>query len=57
MDIVASVIAGLLLVVGALGPIFPMLPGSVTVIVGLLLWALVIGGVILLALLAVMVAT
>ncbi len=44
MDIVASVIAGLLLVVGALGTIFPMLPGSVTVIVGLLLWALVIGG-------------
>ena len=44
MDILVSVITGVLLVIGALGTIFPILPGSILVIIGLLIWAIVIGG-------------
>lgn len=44
MDILVSVITGVLLVIGALGTIFPILPGSILVIIGLLIWAVVIGG-------------
>jgi len=43
-DIIASVVAGLLLAVGVIGIIIPVLPGSFLVIVGLLVWAIVIGG-------------
>ena len=44
MDILVSVITGVLLVIGALGTIFPILPGSILAIIGLLIWAIVIGG-------------
>lgn len=44
MDIIISVTTGLLLVVGALGTIVPILPGSILVIAGLLVWAIGIGG-------------
>ena len=44
MDILVSVITGVLLVIGALGTIFHILPGSILVIIGLLIWAIVIGG-------------
>lgn len=44
MDIAISIIVGLLLLVGALGTIFPILPGSTLVIIGLLVWAIAIGG-------------
>ena len=37
MDILVSVITGVLLVIGALGTIFPILPGSILVIIGLLI--------------------
>lgn len=46
MDIIVSVVTGLLLIIGALGTILPVLPGSVLVIVGLLVWAIGIGGVV-----------
>ncbi|SNU00884.1 hypothetical protein SAMN06298212_104102 [Ruaniaceae bacterium KH17] len=44
MDVTVSVIAGILLVVAALGTVFPILPGSMLAIGALLVWALVIGG-------------
>ncbi len=44
MDILVSIITGVLLVIGALGIIVPILPGSILIIVALLLWAIVIGG-------------
>lgn len=44
MEIVISIVAGLLMLVGALGTIFPVLPGSILVITGLLVWAIGIGG-------------
>ena len=44
MDVGVSIIVAVLLVVGALGTIFPVLPGSVLVIAALLVWAIVIGG-------------
>ncbi len=44
MDIAISIIVGLLLLVGALGTIFPVLPGSTLVLIGLLVWAIGIGG-------------
>lgn len=44
MDILVSVLTGVLVVVGALGTIFPILPGSILVIIGLLVWAIAIGG-------------
>lgn len=43
-EIAASVITGLLLAIGATGIILPVLPGSITIIIGLLIWAIVIGG-------------
>lgn len=43
-DILATAIAGLLIIVGLVGIVVPVLPGSITVIAGLLLWAVVIGG-------------
>lgn len=44
MDVIVTIIAGLLMLIGALGTIFPILPGSILVIVGGLIWAIVIGG-------------
>lgn len=44
MEIVITVIVGLALLVGALGTIIPVLPGSILVISALLVWAIVIGG-------------
>lgn len=44
MEATISVIIGLCLVVGALGTIFPVLPGSFLVIISLAIWAFVIGG-------------
>ncbi|WIY81603.1 DUF456 domain-containing protein [Propionimicrobium sp. PCR01-08-3] len=44
MDIAITVITGALVLVGALGTIFPILPGSILVIIGLLVWAIAIGG-------------
>lgn len=43
-DILATIGAGLLILVGLIGIVVPVLPGTVTVIVGLLLWAVVVGG-------------
>lgn len=43
-DIGATVVAGLLILVGLVGIVVPVLPGTITVIVGLLVWAIVIGG-------------
>ncbi len=44
VDVTVSIVVGILLVIGALGTIIPVLPGSVLVIGSLLLWAFVIGG-------------
>jgi len=38
-EIIATIITVVLLVVGSLGIIFPVLPGSILVVVGLLVWA------------------
>ncbi len=43
-DVVATVVTGLLVLVGLAGIVVPVLPGSITIIVGLLVWAIVIGG-------------
>lgn len=43
MDIAVTVIAGVLLIVGVLGTIFPILPGSILTIVTLLAWAWILG--------------
>jgi uncharacterized protein len=42
-DILATVIAGILLVVAAVGVVYPVLPGSPIAIVTLLVWAWVVG--------------
>ena len=42
-EILATVIAGILLVVAAVGVVYPVLPGSLIAIVTLLVWAWVIG--------------
>lgn len=44
MEIIVSVIVGLALLVGALGTIIPVLPGSMLVIGALLVWAIAISG-------------
>ncbi|MGX5359591.1 DUF456 domain-containing protein [Kocuria sp. KH4] len=41
-EIIATLIAAVLLVVGCLGIIVPVLPGSILVVVGLLVWALAV---------------
>jgi uncharacterized protein len=43
-DILATVIAGILLVVAAVGVVYPVLPGSPIAIATLLVWAAVVGG-------------
>jgi hypothetical protein len=42
-DIVATVVAGILLVVAAVGVVYPVLPGSPIAIVTVLVWAAVVG--------------
>lgn len=42
-EVIATIVAGLLLLIGLVGIIVPVLPGSITIIVGLLVWALVLG--------------
>lgn len=44
MDVAVSIIVGILLIIGALGTIIPILPGSILTIASLLGWAFVIGG-------------
>jgi uncharacterized protein len=44
LDILATVIAGILLVVAAVGVVYPVVPGSPIAIVTLLVWAWVVGG-------------
>ncbi|MGO2111247.1 MAG: DUF456 domain-containing protein [Pseudoclavibacter sp.] len=39
-DVIAAIIAGVLALVGFLGIIIPVLPGSITIVVGLLVWAI-----------------
>lgn len=43
-DVGATVVAGILILVGLVGIVIPVLPGTITVIAGLLVWAIVIGG-------------
>lgn len=43
-DVVVSVITGVLVLIGLAGIVVPVLPGSATIIVGLLLWAIFVGG-------------
>lgn len=42
-DAIVTAVAGLLLVVGVLGTIFPILPGSLLVIITLVAWAWLVG--------------
>lgn len=42
-EAIVSVVAGLLLVVGVFGTIFPILPGSILTIITLLVWAWLVG--------------
>ncbi len=44
IDIVVTVVAGILLVVAAVGVLYPVLPGSPVAIVTVLVWAWVVGG-------------
>lgn len=41
-EIIATVVAVLLLAIGCIGIIVPVLPGSITVVVGLVIWAVVL---------------
>ncbi|SDS70776.1 hypothetical protein SAMN04489751_2649 [Brevibacterium sandarakinum] len=43
-DILTSVLAGLAILVGCLGIIVPILPGSILIGIAVLVWAIVIGG-------------
>ncbi|MBO0596571.1 DUF456 domain-containing protein [Nesterenkonia sp. E16_7] len=43
-EAITTVIAGLLLVLGALGVVLPILPGSLLIIVTLIVWAVLMGG-------------
>lgn len=43
-DVIASIVTGVLCLIGIIGIIVPVLPGSITVIAGLLVWAIVVGG-------------
>jgi uncharacterized protein len=42
-DVIATIVAGVLLVVAAVGVLYPVLPGSPIAIATLLVWALVVG--------------
>ena len=41
---VVSVITGILVLIGLAGIVVPILPGSITIIIGLLVWAIFVGG-------------
>ncbi|WP_350269589.1 DUF456 domain-containing protein [Brevibacterium sp. CBA3109] len=43
-DILTSVLVGLVILIGCLGIILPVLPGSILIAVAVLVWAIVIGG-------------
>ena len=43
-DIITSVLVGLAILVGCLGIIVPILPGSILIAIAVLIWAIVIGG-------------
>ncbi|MDN6123910.1 MAG: DUF456 domain-containing protein [Brevibacterium sp.] len=43
-DILTSVLVGLAILVGCLGIIVPILPGSILIAIAVLVWAIVIGG-------------
>lgn len=43
-DVVVSVITGILVLIGLAGIVVPILPGSITIIIGLLVWAIFVGG-------------
>lgn len=44
IDILATIIAGILFLVGLTGIVVPVLPGSITILVTMLVWAIIIGG-------------
>lgn len=39
-DVIAAIIAGVLAIVGVIGIVVPVLPGSITIFVGMLVWAI-----------------
>jgi uncharacterized protein YqgC (DUF456 family) len=41
-EIIATVVAVLLLAIGCIGIVVPVLPGSITVVIGLVIWAVVV---------------
>ncbi|MGC2939370.1 MULTISPECIES: DUF456 domain-containing protein [unclassified Brevibacterium] len=43
-DIITSVLVGLAILIGCLGIIVPVLPGSILIAVAVLIWAIIIGG-------------
>jgi uncharacterized protein len=43
MQIIVTVVAGILLVAAAIGTVYPLLPGSALALVTLVVWALIIG--------------
>jgi uncharacterized protein len=43
IEIIITVVAGILLVVAAIGTVYPVLPGSILAIITLLVWAAIVG--------------
>ena len=43
IEIIVTVVAGILLIVAAIGTVYPLLPGSILAIITLVVWAAVIG--------------
>lgn len=41
-EIIATIVAVLLLAIGCIGIVVPVLPGSITVVIGLVIWAVVV---------------
>lgn len=41
-EIIATIVAAVLIIIGCLGIILPVLPGSLTALIGLLVWAVVV---------------
>lgn len=44
IDIIATIVAGILFLVGLTGIVVPVLPGSITILLTMLVWAIVVGG-------------
>lgn len=44
IDIIATILAGILFLVGLTGIVVPILPGSITILLTMLVWAIVVGG-------------